>query len=155
MPRVLDPFISRSAERGQNFSSECDPNLPPIKSDRACLERILAELLNNACKYTPQGGEVSLRVEFIPEPRESVRFKVCNDAEIPEHELPRIFDKFYRVPNSDPWKQGGTGLGLALVKRLVEQLQGGIKAHSSEGKTTFTVEMPLCPSFSTEIQPIS
>jgi signal transduction histidine kinase/pSer/pThr/pTyr-binding forkhead associated (FHA) protein len=155
MPRVLDPFISRSAERGQNFSSECDPNLPPIKSDRACLERILAELLNNACKYTPQGGEVSLRVEFVPEPRESVRFKVCNDAQIPEHELPRIFDKFYRVPNSDPWKQGGTGLGLALVKRLVEQLQGGIKAHSSEGKTTFTVEMPLCPSFSTEIQPMS
>jgi signal transduction histidine kinase/pSer/pThr/pTyr-binding forkhead associated (FHA) protein len=155
MPRVLDPFISRSAERGQNFSSECDPNLPPIKSDRACLERILAELLNNACKYTPQGGEVSLRVEFVPEPKESVRFKVCNDAEIPEHELPRIFDKFYRVPNSDPWKQGGTGLGLALVKRLVEQLQGGIKAHSSQGKTTFTVEMPLCPSFSTEIQPMS
>jgi signal transduction histidine kinase/pSer/pThr/pTyr-binding forkhead associated (FHA) protein len=155
MPRVLDPFISRSAERGQNFSSECDPNLPSIKSDRACLERILAELLNNACKYTPQGGEVSLRVEFVPEPRESLRFKVCNDAEIPEHELPRIFDKFYRVPNSDPWKQGGTGLGLALVKRLVEQLQGGIKAHSSEGKTTFTVEMPLCPSFSTEIQPMS
>ncbi len=155
MPRVLDPFISRSAERGQNFSSECDPNLPPIKSDRACLERILAELLNNACKYTPQGGEVSLRVEFVPEPRESLRFKVCNDAEIPEHELPRIFDKFYRVPNSDPWKQGGTGLGLALVKRLVEQLQGGIKAHSSDGKTTFIVEMPLCPSFSTEIQPMS
>jgi signal transduction histidine kinase/pSer/pThr/pTyr-binding forkhead associated (FHA) protein len=155
MPRVLDPFISRSAERGQNFSSECDPNLPSIKSDRACLERILAELLNNACKYTPQGGEVSLRVEFVPAPKESVRFKVCNDAEIPEHELPRIFDKFYRVPNSDPWKQGGTGLGLALVKRLVEQLQGGIKAHSSEGKTTFTVEMPLCPSFSTDIQPMS
>jgi signal transduction histidine kinase/pSer/pThr/pTyr-binding forkhead associated (FHA) protein len=155
MPRVLAPFISRSAERGQNFSTECDPNLPAIKSDRACLERILAELLNNACKYTPQGGEVSLRVEFVPEPRESVRFRVCNDAEIPAHELPRIFDKFYRIPNSDPWKQGGTGLGLALVKRLVEQLQGGIQAHSAQGKTIFMIEMPLCPTFSTEIQSMS
>ncbi|MCG9891919.1 MAG: ATP-binding protein [Thermosynechococcaceae cyanobacterium MS004] len=155
MPRVLDPFISRSNERGQHFASACDPQLPPLKSDRACLERILAELLNNACKYTPQGGHFSLHVEFVPEPTERVRLIVRNDAEIPEHELPRIFDKFYRVPNADPWKQGGTGLGLALVKRLVEQLQGSIQANSAQGKTTFLVELPITPSFSTDIQPIS
>jgi signal transduction histidine kinase/pSer/pThr/pTyr-binding forkhead associated (FHA) protein len=155
MPRVLDPFVSRSAERGQQFSAGCDPELPPIKSDRACLERILAELLNNACKYTTQGGKVLLDVQYISEPKESVRFVLTNDAEISAHELPRIFDKFYRVPNSDPWKQGGTGLGLALVKRLVEQLQGSIGATSTGGETTFTVELPLCPSFNTGMQPIS
>jgi signal transduction histidine kinase/pSer/pThr/pTyr-binding forkhead associated (FHA) protein len=155
LPKTLDPFQSRLQEREQQFIVECDPALPSIKSDRACLERILAELLNNACKYTAQGGEVSLRIEFVPTPQEIMRFMIANQAEIPEHELPRIFDKFYRVPNSDPWKQGGTGLGLALVKRLVEQLQGNIKAHSAQGMTTFTVELPICPSFSTGFQPIS
>lgn len=154
MPRVLQPFISRSAERGQNFKVDCSDQLPPIKSDRACLERILAELLNNACKYTPQGGEILLQVQPVVE-KQLVRFIIQNDAEISEHELPRIFDKFYRVPNADPWKQGGTGLGLALVKRLVEQLQGGIRARSADGKTTFTVELPICPAFSTDIQPMS
>jgi signal transduction histidine kinase len=155
LPRSLDPFQSRLKEREQRFVVECDPELPPIKSDRACFERILAELLNNACKYTAQGGEVSLRIVFVPTPQEMMRLMVSNQAEIPEHELPRIFDKFYRVPNSDPWKQGGTGLGLALVKRLVEQLQGNIQAHSAQGMTTFTVELPICPSFSTGFQPIS
>jgi signal transduction histidine kinase/pSer/pThr/pTyr-binding forkhead associated (FHA) protein len=155
LPRTLDPFQSRLSEREQHFILEYDPELPAIKSDRACLERILAELLNNACKYTHQGGEISLRIVFVSDPREILRFMVGNQAEIPEHELPRIFDKFYRVPNADPWKQGGTGLGLALVKRLVEQLQGSVSAHSAEGMTTFTVELPLCPTFSTGLQPIS
>jgi signal transduction histidine kinase len=68
---------------------------------------------------------------------------VSNQAEIPEAELPRIFDKFYRVPNADRWKQGGTGLGLALVKRLVEQLQGSIHVTCVDGMTTFVVDMPL------------
>jgi signal transduction histidine kinase len=59
--------------------------------------------------------------------------------------LPRIFEKFYRVPNADPWKQGGTGLGLALVQKLVEQLQGKIEVESSNGWTNFTVTFPIKP----------
>lgn len=155
MPRVLQPFQSRIGEREQQFMVECEANIPAIKSDRACLERIMAELLNNACKYTAQGGEISLQISHIEEPKNSVLIKVANQSNIPEHELGRIFDKFYRVPNADPWKQGGTGLGLALVKRLVEQLQGRIGVESSDGVTTFTVELPLCPTFTTGFQPMS
>jgi signal transduction histidine kinase len=155
MPRVLQPLQSRLGEREQQFMVECEANLPAIKSDRACLERIMAELLNNACKYTAQGGEISLRISHIEEPKNSVCIKVANQSNIPEHELSRIFDKFYRVPNSDPWKQGGTGLGLALVKRLVEQLQGSIGVESRDGVTTFTVDLPLCPTFTTGFQPMS
>ncbi|MGB8700248.1 MAG: ATP-binding protein [Thermosynechococcaceae cyanobacterium] len=155
LPKVLEPFQSRSTEREQRFTVECDPQLPPIKSDRTCLERILAELLNNACKYTPQGGQVSLIIHHTPEPQSMVHIQVANESVIPEHELPRIFDKFYRVPNADPWKQGGTGLGLALVKRLVEQLQGNIAVQSAQGLTTFTVNLPLCPTFTTGFQPMS
>jgi signal transduction histidine kinase/pSer/pThr/pTyr-binding forkhead associated (FHA) protein len=155
LPRILEPFQSRLSEREQQFEVKCNPQIPALKSDRACLERILAELLNNACKYTPQGGEVALHVSHILEPQAMVKFKVSNQSEIPTHELPRIFDKFYRIPNADPWKQGGTGLGLALVKRLVEQLQGSIGVESTQGVTTFTVDLPLNPSFSTGLQPMS
>ncbi len=57
--------------------------------------------------------------------------------------MPHIFEKFYRVPNADPWKQGGTGLGLALVQKLVEQLGGEIQVASGDGWTTFTVYLTV------------
>ncbi len=63
--------------------------------------------------------------------------------EIRESEQTRIFDKFYRIPHHDPWKFGGTGLGLALVKKRVEQLQGTIEVTSEQGWTIFTVKIPL------------
>jgi signal transduction histidine kinase len=80
---------------------------------------------------------------FIPHPL-SFQLSVTNSGvEIPVHELPRIFDKFYRIPNNDPWKHGGTGLGLALVKKLAEQMGGNIQAESGNHKTCFMVEFPL------------
>jgi signal transduction histidine kinase len=98
-------------------------------------------LLNNACKYTDAAGEISLIVT-LTEPN-GIQFQVANQSEISAAELPRIFDKFYRVPNADRWKQGGTGLGLALVKKLVQQLQGEISVTSENGITTFIVDLPL------------
>jgi signal transduction histidine kinase/pSer/pThr/pTyr-binding forkhead associated (FHA) protein len=142
LPSVLEPFQSRILQRQQTLQVQCAPNLPPLSSDRLGLERILVELLNNACKYTPTGGEVLLNVQLINMPTPSIQFAVTNQAEISDAELPRIFDKFYRIPNADPWKQGGTGLGLALVQKLVEQLQGQISVQSQAGRTTFIVELP-------------
>jgi signal transduction histidine kinase/pSer/pThr/pTyr-binding forkhead associated (FHA) protein len=139
---VLEPFQSRAGERNQTLNIHCDPEAIAVQSNRVSLERILAELLNNACKYTPDGGDVYFKIERLQHPEPFVRFQVTNQAEIPASELPRIFDKFYRVPNADPWKQGGTGLGLALVEKLVEQLQGCINVTSSQGQTTFTIELP-------------
>ena len=121
-------------------------------SNHNSLGRILAELLNNACKYTQNGGEIKFVIECkqkksskksLKEVPPTIKFLISNPSEIPESELPKIFNKFYRVPNADPWKQGGTGLGLALVKKLVEQLNGDILVSSSNGWTTFTVEMPI------------
>ena len=142
LPGVLEPFQSRIREREQILQVYWDPKIPTFYSDRVSLERIIAELLNNSCKYTPQGGEVNLKVELLNHALPKVRFQVTNEAEIPASELPRIFDKFYRVPNADPWKQGGTGLGLALVKKLVEQLQGHITVESRHHLTIFTVDLP-------------
>jgi PAS domain S-box-containing protein len=151
---VLQPFYSRTNQRQQRLKVQLPDHLSTFVTDRAALDRILAELLNNACKYTSPGGELGLvveqMVEQMVEPEDSsttgavsqVRFLIRNQAEIPTPELPRIFEKFYRVPNADPWKQGGTGLGLALVQRLVNQLKGSVQVESHNGWTTFTVVLP-------------
>ncbi|MGE5656581.1 MAG: CBS domain-containing protein [Actinomycetota bacterium] len=183
LPTIIEPFRSRIQNCQQVLRVESALDLPTITSNRANLGRVLAELLNNACKYTPTGGEIHLKVEckngvgtagkawkksrsntiiippetlqegegetsLIPsisssDSASSIQVCVSNQAEIPTEELPRIFDKFYRVPNADPWKQGGTGLGLALVQKLVEQLGGKIQVVSGGGWTTFTVELPV------------
>lgn len=143
LPNVAEPFQNRIQHRKQRLKIDCPADLPNFQSNRYALERVMVELLNNACKYTPADGEVSLKVEIDQSPPPHIFFLVSNPSEIPAAELPRIFDKFYRIPNADPWKQGGTGLGLALVKKMVEQLQGEISVVSEQGKTTFTVTLPL------------
>lgn len=152
LPTILEPFKSRAKERKQILNSKYPKQLPSIYSNNNSLGRILAELLNNACKYTQDGGEIMFLVEkkdkksskkSFSETPSYIKFIVSNPSQIPESELPKIFNKFYRVPNADPWKQGGTGLGLALVQKLVEQLNGNMIASSSNGWTTFTVELPM------------
>lgn len=141
LSNIIEPFQVRTQQRQQTLHSSLSNDLPALISDRASCERILAELLNNACKYTPDGGEIVLSCYYKSVEATTI-FTISNPAEIPVDQLPRIFDKFYRVTNTNPWKQGGTGLGLALVKNLVEQLQGKIQVESSKGLTTFTVELP-------------
>ncbi|WP_202224208.1 CBS domain-containing protein [Okeania sp. KiyG1] len=152
LPTIIDPFKSRTKEREQTLKVKCPKKLPQIMSNNNSLSRILAELLNNACKYTQNGGEIKFVVECnqkksskksLKEVPPTIKFLISNPSEIPASELPKIFNKFYRVPNADPWKQGGTGLGLALVKKLVEQLNGNLLVSSSNGWTTFKVEMPV------------
>jgi signal transduction histidine kinase len=70
----------------------------------------------------------------------ALELRVSNTGvEIPATEYERIFDKFYRIPNNDPWKHGGTGLGLALTKKLTESLGGQIHVESGGGQTTFVL----------------
>jgi PAS domain S-box-containing protein len=162
LPQVIDPFIERAHNQQQQLTVNIPDAFPTLMIDQSHLGRIVSELLNNACKYTPAGETITVTVKilekkkglkmkdkanpasaFIPHPL-SFQLSVTNSGvEIPVHELPRIFDKFYRIPNNDPWKHGGTGLGLALVKKLAEQMGGNIQAESGNHKTCFMVEFPL------------
>ncbi len=159
IPSIIAPFASRAQSRQQHLSVIVPIETPSVSSDRKSLERILAELLNNACKYTSPDGEIRLEVSYSPDadPRQFklnlaaerlpvTTFKISNQAEIPASEIPRMFEKFYRIPKSDPWQQGGTGLGLALIKKLVETLQGWIEADSQAGWTMLTVHLPTLES---------
>lgn len=141
LPQLVEPFQERAQNRQQTLQVDIPADLPPLVSDSGSLGRILAELLNNACKYTPPGE----RITMISRADKGVmQLQVSNSGvEIPASELPRIFDKFYRVPSTDPWKQGGTGLGLALVQKLTQHLGGCISVRSEHGSTCFTVELPM------------
>ena len=145
LAHLVKPFQLRMRYRQQHLQIRIPANLPSMVTDRQTLERVLAELLNNACKYTPPDGEVILSVEPMKDRfsdrATNIVFSVINQAEIPAAELSRIFDKFYRVPNGDRWRQGGTGLGLDLVQRRVTELGGSIQVESSHGWTTFTVRL--------------
>lgn len=139
---VASGFQERAQSRGQVFSINLPPDLPEIVSDQPSLERVFSELLNNACKYTPPGERIVVTATHTPP--NCVEIQVINSGtEIPSAELNRIFDKFYRVPSSDPWRQGGTGLGLALVQKLLWHLGGDIEVSSQQCLTCFTVILPL------------
>lgn len=141
LPQVVEPFQVRTRDRQQMLELDLAPSLPPLVSDLYSLERLLKELLNNASKYTPSGEHITLKA-FVQS--QIIQLQVTNSGvEIPASELPRIYDKFYRVPSIDPWKQDGIGLGLALVKKLTEHLKGRISVESASGQTCFTVELPI------------
>lgn len=141
IPHIGESFMVRSQQQQQRLEFELPDNLPTVVTDLEYLERILLELLNNACKYTPAHETITVACTATAA---AVTIRVSNSGiEIPSAECDRIFDRFYRVPNSDPWKHGGTGLGLALVKQLVETLQGTIRVESHDNQTHFIVQLPI------------
>lgn len=159
IPQILKPFYERTQSRQQTLQVNIVPALPPLRTDPASLGRIVAELLNNACKYTPPEEQITVSINRIdnqltmPDSQEpvsasrfwaSIAIRVSNSGvEIPAAELSRVFEKFYRVPGGDRWKQGGTGLGLALAQKLAEHLGGSIRAESTTNLTSFTLELPI------------
>ncbi len=148
LPQILRPFYKKTEERLQGFTLSMDSNIPLVTTYVNSLERVVIELANNAYKFTPSGEKISVKAELslrslddVP----SVLLSVCSSGvEIAHDEQMRIFEKFYRIPGEDPWQHEGTGLGLSLVKKLVEQvLLGTVTVRSRLGKTTFFVEFPV------------
>ncbi len=141
IPHIAEPFTIRSQVHQQSIELNIPPDLPLITTNLEGLERILTELLNNACKYTPPQQKIRVAVQPLPN---HLRICISNTGiEIPDRERNHIFDKFYRIPSNDPWKYRGTGLGLALVKKRVEHLGGTIWVESADNQTAFVVELPM------------
>lgn len=139
---IIKSFQIKTNQRQQVLQTHLPPDLPVLLSNISRLERIFNELLENAWKYTPAGGEIVLSVNRTSAETIST---IANTAEIPADQLSLIFEKGYRVSGTDR-RQQSLGLGLATVKKLVTQLQGSISVESANGWTTFTVKLPNQPS---------
>ena len=134
-------FTQRAEQQRQRLNINIPEDLPSVETNPGIFERILNELLNNACRYTPQGENINVSIELNDH---TLTLIVANSGiEITDTELERIFDKFYRIPQSDRWQHGGTGLGLALVKKQVEYLKGNIQAKIQNQQLALTVELPI------------
>lgn len=116
---------------------------PPTLSARANpdqLAQVLANLLSNAVRYTPRGGTIGVRVERHPD---DLLVSITNTSEaIPPDDLARVFERFYRVEKSRDRARGGAGIGLAIVKQLVEAAGGRVGAESTDGETRFWFSLP-------------
>ncbi len=131
-------------------------SIPKVKGDASKLPQVFSNLLSNAIKYTPEKGRVHVE---IGRSKFGVRVSVTDSGVgIAPEDLPNIFTKFYQAKNADKASTRGTGVGLALVKALVEAHGGRVFAESTVGEgTTFTVELPavkehLLPDFAASIQ---
>ncbi|MGF1497676.1 MAG: ATP-binding protein [Elainellaceae cyanobacterium] len=141
LPHIAETFELRTQQNQQTLTVAIPADLPPIQTDLAGLKRIVMELLNNACKYSPPGSEISV---VACRRDQQLCLKICNTGvEIPAAELSRVFDKFYRIPQSDRWRHGGTGLGLALAQQIAAYLGGSISVSSRDNITCFMVQLPL------------
>ncbi len=138
LPAIATPFLTRACHHHLKFHLAVADVLPPLVTDANYLERILRELLNNAVKYTPAGETITVAAGSTPQ---GVAIQVSNSGvEIPLLEQEHIFDKFYRIPNTDPWKYAGTGLGLALVQKLTTALGATVRLDSRNQQTSFILE---------------
>lgn len=136
LPHLAEPFLERIQQQQQYLAFQLPDTLPPFTTDQTYFKRLLTELLHNACKYTPAGETITVSAQAT-----GAVLELCvsnTGVEIPATEYERIFDKFYRIPNHDPWKHGGTGLGLALVKKLAAHLGGSIQVASGAGQTALS-----------------
>jgi signal transduction histidine kinase len=145
LPCTVEPFYGRVQQVQQQFI--LDIQTSHLMADRRGLERIVVELVNNACKYTPVDGTIVVSaksVEHSDAPWPVVELSVQNSGPgIAPEDLEHIFERFYRGAHSESSGQVGTGLGLSLVQRLVEQMGGKIRVQSEDGQTLFTVTLPL------------
>jgi two-component system phosphate regulon sensor histidine kinase PhoR len=119
-----------------------------VEADEDRLRQIINNLVQNGINYTPEGGRVTVSVDAIGEPEsaeERIRIVVADTGiGIPKKDLPRIFERFYRVDKARSRSSGGTGLGLSIVKHLIELHHGTISVDSQVGVGShFTIELPV------------
>ncbi|HUT72121.1 MAG TPA: ATP-binding protein [Desulfatiglandales bacterium] len=142
---ILDSLVgfmqARAKEKNISLSLK-KATLPLINADAKSMEEVFSNLITNAINYTPEGGNITLAGEVSGD---FVHISISDTGYgIVPDELPRIFERFYRVKNDKTRNIVGTGLGLPIVKSIVEAHNGTIKAESTEGVgSTFSVRLPV------------
>jgi len=138
---TLVSFSRLAAQKDVTLSGSAGPGIDPVVIDPVWISRAFNNLISNAIRYTPSGGNISLSAELIPQ---AVLVKVTDTGDgIPEEDLPHIFERFFRGEKSRNRSSGGAGLGLAIVKGIIDAHHGTIQVHSQTGQgTTFSILLP-------------
>jgi two-component system phosphate regulon sensor histidine kinase PhoR len=133
--RVLAPLVPSFEAKNQKISFNCE-RAPLVFADPRRLEQVMINLIDNASKYTPNGGSIDIRwVENPDSP--GVLLKISDTGPgIPAKHHTRLFERFYRIDKARSRDMGGTGLGLAIVKHIMQSHQGSVEVDSSPGKGT-------------------
>jgi PAS domain S-box-containing protein len=138
---LASSFRSAMERAGLTFTLKCSPLSAPVYVDREMWEKVVLNLVSNAFKYTFSG---SVSVELDERDGQAELSVADTGTGIPEHELPRLFERFHRVQGARGRTHEGTGIGLALVQELVKLHGGSVSAVSSVGKgSVFTVSIPF------------
>jgi len=139
--KVVEALSPRLGTRSHHLQVALEPGIT-VRADASALEQVLVNLLENAMKYTPEGGHLAVRAQAID--AETAMIEVVDDGPgiDPVHQ-PRLFERFYRVDAGRSREVGGTGLGLAIVKHLVEAMSGQVgMEHNQPRGSVFWVRLP-------------
>ena len=139
---IANTLTLTASSKGQTLSFDGTHEPIYINGDRIRVEQTIINIVSNAIKYTPDGGEISIS---LTKAGKNVEIAVSdNGVGIPKDDLPRLFERFYRVEKDRNSDKGGTGLGLAIAKEFAIAHGGDIKVESEVGKgTTFTIIFPI------------
>ncbi|BDG60552.1 sensor histidine kinase [Caldinitratiruptor microaerophilus] len=150
---VREGIVHLARQKEIRYAEDLPEDLPPVMADPDRLGQILTNLLGNAVKFTPPGGRVTLSAGPARDGFLEVRVRDTGIG-IPPEERERIFDQFHQVDSSLARRYPGTGIGLALVKRLVELHGGTIRVESEPGQgSEFTFTLPLAPAGAPAVTP--
>nr|WP_207754956.1 phosphate regulon sensor histidine kinase PhoR [Desulforadius tongensis] len=139
--QVTEMFTAQAEAKDIEITTKVPENVPPVMGEKDLLIQVLVNLVDNAIKYTPEKGKVTITAEAE---QQAVKVSVRDTGTgIPQESLPRVFERFYRVDKARSREVGGTGLGLAIVKHVIELHDGEIEVESSPGGTVFTFKLPL------------
>lgn len=140
---VLSIFANKAKQKNIDIKTDFAAGLPKLTMSKDRFKQMLINLLDNAIKFTGEGGRVHVSVSLKNGRAMVIKVK-DNGIGIPREHLDRIFERFYRVDKGRSRKEGGTGLGLAIVKHIVLLVNGSVQVDSRPGEgTEFTVEIPL------------
>lgn len=139
---VADRIVVTARNNGQRLSTNLPEEVPAVVANRDQIEQLLVNIVSNALKYTPSGGEISISVQTLE--REVAVVVQDTGIGIPKEDLPRLFERFYRVDKARSRQLGGTGLGLSIAQQIVESHEGRIWVESELGKgTAVTFTLPV------------